>query len=248
MGTFKIISSVLIFGLFSCTDSNTNKLNAGATSVDSDTTQIDEREAKNIPDTTVKLIVDDYPITNEMFAKQIADNSSTYKKTSGLTQSLDKVWFGNDTIKQTLVFELYTDNHRLITYHFYNKELPDDLIKQIELHTTDGEIATEKQKQKDFQGFLFQAEKINSVFFVSGNGFKLGDNKGKIIKIYGNADEHTINNGFEKLVWKFIGDNLYSGKQNLKGKPLVKDSYGHQVIMYFKENKLAGQILYNDIP
>lgn len=232
----------------SCTDSNADKPNEGVRSSASDTTQSDKRAGKNISDTIIRFSVDDYPITSEMFADHKVDNSSIYKKASGLTQSLDKLWFSNDSLKQTIVIELYTDNHRLAIYHFYNKGFPNDLIKQIELHTQGGEAATEKQKQKDFQGFLFQSKKINSTCFVSDKGFKLGDNREKAIKIYGDPDEHTFNNEFEKLVWKFFGDNLYNGKENLKGKPLAKDSYGHQVVMYFKENKLSGQILYNDIP
>lgn len=52
----------------------------------------------------------------------------------------------------------------------------------------------------------------------------------------------------EKLEWEFIGDESYDRKSDLKGKTLAKDSFGHQIIMYFKKDKLIGLILHNDIP
>ena len=248
MATIKSISVALIIWFSSCTSNETEHSNSNTKLPVSDTNQVEKSVTHNISDTIKRLVVDDYPVTNEMFAQQRVDNSSTFRKVSGLTESLDKVWFGNDTLKQTLVFELYTDYHRLATFNFYNNSFPPDLIKQIELNTQDGEVVSEKQKQKDFQGFLNQTVKINSTYFVSDKGFKLGDNIQKAIKLYGTPDEQTLNNGFEKLVWKFTGDNLYDGKENLKGKALAQDSYGHQITMFFKGNKLVGQILYNDIP
>ena len=52
----------------------------------------------------------------------------------------------------------------------------------------------------------------------------------------------------EGLEWNFIGDNLYDDKTGLKGKQLAKDSFGCQVVMYFKNGKLIEKILSNDIP
>ena len=248
MTTSKIIAIAFLIGLFSCTNNKTEKPKSETNTFAIDTNQANKSVAQRISDTIKKLIVDDYPVTNEMFSKQSVDNYSTYRKISGLTQSLDKAWFSNDTLNQILVFELYTDYHRLATYHFYNRDIPKDLIKQLELHTKDGEIAPEKQKLKDFQGFLNQATKINSIYFITNKGLKLGDKKQKAIDLFGAADKQTISDGFEELEWKFVGDNLYDGKENLKGKPLAQDSWGYQVTMFFKDNKLVGQILHNDIP
>ena len=78
-------------------------------------------------DTLSRMFVDDYSVVNEMFAERILSNSS-FKKQSGETYSSDKVWFGNDTLDQSIVFELYTDQFRLKTFHFYNKDIPTDLI------------------------------------------------------------------------------------------------------------------------
>lgn len=238
----------MLFAVCSCANNNTERSLDIAKSVVVDSNQVDKDPTQNIFDTINRMVVDDYPVTNEMFAAQKVDNSSTFRKVSGSTQSLDKVWFRNDTLNEILVFELYTDYHRLATFHFYNHHIPSDLIEQIELHSKDGDVVKEKQKQNDFPGFTNQAVKINSTYFISAKGFKLGDIKQKAIKLYGTPDEQTVSNGFEKLVWTFTGDNVYDGKQNLKGKPLAEYSFGHQVTMFFKDNKLVGQILYNDIP
>lgn len=200
-----------------------------------------------ISDTIKRFVVDNFPLTNEMLGDKTSYNS-LYKKQSGQTYSFDKAWYSNDTLKQTLVFELYTDYHRMHTYHFYNNDIPTDLMNRIELHTNDGELASVNQKRKDFDGFLKQSTKINSSYFVSNKGFRLGDTKQKIINIYGIADKISLNKGIEKLEWKFLGDILYDGKTELNGKSLVKNNYGHQAILFFKDEKLIGQILHNDIP
>lgn len=200
-----------------------------------------------ISDSIKKFEVDDYPITNKMLSEELGANSS-YKKKSGQIYSSDKIWFGNDTINEVLVFELYTDYHRMLTYHFYNKKIPTDLINRMELHIDGGELASEKQKQIDFYGLLNQTIQIKSTYFISNNDFRLGDTKQKAIDCYGKPDKQSMNNGIEILEWVFIGEIFYDGKTDLKGKPLAKDSFGHQIIMYFKNEKLIGQILQNDIP
>jgi len=80
-----------------------------------------------------------------MLADKTSSNSS-YKKQSGQTFSYDKAWISNDTLKQTLVFELYTDYHRLVTYHFLDNDIPTDLINRMELHIDGGELASDNQK------------------------------------------------------------------------------------------------------
>lgn len=59
--------------------------------------------------------VDDFPVTNRMFRK-IYNHNQSFKMKSGKIYSLDKAWFTNDTLDQTLVFELYTDFFRTDIY------------------------------------------------------------------------------------------------------------------------------------
>lgn len=241
MTILRTLTFILTLGLFSCN----GKTESSATKNEfalSDTQVLD-----SIPDTIKKNVVDDYPVTNEMLADK-TNNNSSYKKQSGQTFSYDKAWFSNDTLKQTLVFEIYTDYHRLVTYHFLNSHIPTDLINRMELHVDGGELAPDKQKLTDFSGFIKQTIKINSSYFITDKNFKLGDTKQKAVETYGKPDKQTVIDAIEKLEWDFIGDEFYNGKTELKGKPLAKDSFGHQVVMYFKNGKLIGQILHNDIP
>lgn len=180
--------------------------------------------------------------------EQGKDEGSSYIKTSGKITSGEKAWFTNDTLKETLVFELYTDGHRLVTYHFYNDDIPIDLIDRIELHAKSGELANRQQKLQDFKGFLQQSIKIDEKYFTTNKGLLLGDSKEKVLKIYGQPHKKSKKNGIEKLEWSFVGDLLYDGKKSLHGKPLAKNNYGHQAYLFFKNEKLIGQILHNDIP
>jgi hypothetical protein len=253
-----ILITLIVFLTFSLTSCTNNKPNTTLDNVNTDKkneNRIKDNPSKPISkntdtltDTIHRFIVDDFPISYEMMAEQKVDNSSSYTKTSGKTKSIDMAWFSNDTLNQTLIFELYTDGHRLLTYHFYNSNIPAEIINRIELHTYDGEIATRSQKQQDFNGFLKQTVKISSNYFTTDKGFKLGDSKQKVLKIYGPPDERTEKNGIEKFEWNFVGDLLYDGIADLKGKPLAKYNYGHQAFLFFKNGKLIGQIFRNDIP
>jgi len=197
-----------------------------------------------ITDSIQRFIVDDYPVTDEMFG--FVDNAREIK--SGPIRSLDKAWFSNDTLSQTLVFELYTDFHRSGTFHFFNNPAPKEIIERIELHTDEGEIASEKPKEKFFKGFLYAAKRISRSYFTSNKELKLGDRIENALKIYGKPDKITVSNHVKTYEWNFAGDILYDGKTDLMGKPLAKDNYGHQVLMFFENDKLIGIILFNDIP
>jgi len=46
-----------------------------------------------------------------------------------------------------------------------------------------------------------------------------------------------------------VGDiYFYDRKIDLKGKPLAEHSFGHILTMFFREDKLIGIILENEIP
>ena len=118
----------------------------------------------------------------------------------------------------------------------------------MELHTDDRELATQQLKQKYFKGLISTATKTGSKYFTTNKGFKLGDSKQKAFGIYGAPDKMSTENGVEALEWNFTGDLLYDNKTDLKGKPLAKENYGHQIIMMFRRNKLIAVVLHNDIP
>ena len=192
------------------------------------------------------IIGDDYPITNSMLAKATDHNSKSYR--SGQLVSHDKAWFCNDTLDQAIVFVMYTDFHRLITYHFYKDSIPIDLIDRMPLNLANGDLATQEQKLIDLEGFLNQSVRIGSSFFVSEYGFKLGDSKEKATQIYGEPDKQTVTGSTEILSWSFRGDMSSSSSSGPENRPIVKNSFGYDVMMYFKNNKLLAQILYNNAP
>ena len=200
----------------------------------------------NIPDTIKLFVVDDYPITNEMFGKDINQNAREIKR--GDVRSLDQVWFTNKALNQTLVFELHTDNFRMTTFHFQNSDIPRELIRSMELVTNDGEVASDQQKEKYFKEFLGSSRIISQKYFTTNKGFRLGDKKQKALSFYGKPDEITKSNSLEIDKWNFVGENLYDEKIGLNVKPLAKDNFGHQATMFFRNNHLIAMIFHNDIP
>lgn len=247
MTTIKATILILTLGLYSCNNGKKNKAEVSTDTITSIEKVNDTlNKTPKYSDSIGRFEVDNYPVPDEML--NCIDSSSICEIKYKELISVDKIWFTNDTLNQTLVFEMYTDKHRLAIFHFYNASVPAELIKRMELSTLDREMATDKQKLENFMGFLSSRRKINSNYFKSDKGFKLGDSKENIINKYGRPDKVKISKGIEEYEWDFIGDILYDGKESLKGKPLAKESYGHQASLYFKNNKLIGVFLHNDIP
>lgn len=201
----------------------------------------DPKTQEKAVDTIPKFVVDDYPLTYDMIHK------NAYSRKSGEVTDGEGAWFSNDSLKQTLVFVLYTDGHRLYTFHFLNNDIPPGLINRMELHSG-GEIASNDLKQKYFKGFLTQTKKISKSYFKTDKGFKLGDNKQKILKTYGKPTKIKTENAIERYEWEFSGDAFDDGKADLNGKRVAENSFGHQATMFFRNNKLIGLIFHNDIP
>jgi hypothetical protein len=260
MKTLSTIIIILISGFLSCKNDKT-KNSTISESKDSIVTFDNGTRTLPIQDTigadTVaadNILADDYPVTNEMFIDK--NPNSSYKIKSGEIFSLDKVWFTNDTLNQTLVFELSTDYHRFYIYHLLNSDIPSDLIKHIQLDVSKSKFdnvfdtATFEQKQSYFRGFIDSAININQSYFTTNKGFKLGVKKEKAISIYGDPDRCTILDRIEKCEWKFEGDYSESEEKHPRNtkRPYVKNSFGFSVTMYFRSDLLIGMILTNDIP
>jgi hypothetical protein len=205
------------------------------------------------------LTVDDFPVTDKMF-RNLYDHNNFFEMRSGKIISMDKAWFTNDTLEQTLVFELYTDFFRMDTYLFKNSDIPPGIIKRMELYVTKDSCETcfdlvdYKQKAPFFKGFIKKSKRISKKFFISNKGFKISDLKENTLKIYGQPDHDEINDGIECCEWDFYGDDQlkYDSTNNkniyLNGKPVAKDSFGNIILMYYRNNKLIGYIISNIIP
>ncbi|MBI5857090.1 MAG: hypothetical protein HZB42_05515 [Sphingobacteriales bacterium] len=223
-------------------DSETKKDSSSpATNV---TTQADS--SSNKKDSIAKFETDDYPVTDKMLECAAPKSNCEYRYKDLI--STEKKWFTNDALNQTLVVEFYTDYFRTGFFLFSNTDIPTGLIKEMSLSNSQWEEAGEKQKLQNFKGLLSFGQKINPEYFTSAKGFKLGDTKEKVLQVYGNPEKTKTVDGVEECEWDFIGDEVYEGNADLKGKLLAKDSYGHQVILFFRNNKLIGIVLHNDIP
>ena len=187
------------------------------------------------------FVTDDFPLTNDILKEH------GIKEKKGI-RSYDKAWLINMELNQVLVVELATDYHRFFTFLFTKDYVPKDLIKHIELNTENGDIASEQQKEDVLNDFILSSKKINSSFFKTKKGFAIGDKKEKALKVYGDPDKIVIEDHIEKYEWKFAGDQFLDDKTASKNKRTAKNSFGHTVIMYFKDSNLIGLILFNDIP
>ena len=166
MTTPKVTILILAVVFYSCNNVRTEKVEVKADTLVS-------LEEVQIPGTLIKtptyfdsikrFVVDDYPVPDELL--NCTDSSSVCEIKYKELVSVDKIWFTNDSLKQTLVFETYTDHHRLAIFHFYNSNVPAELIKKMELHTPDRETASESQKLEHFKGFVSSGRKIISSYF-----------------------------------------------------------------------------------
>lgn len=255
-----ILILILTIGLFSCNSGGTKKTLTQEKKKNSniliESIKTRNKTAVLVSDTIKKLVVDDYPVSDDMLA-DISSNNSSHKKKSGEIFSLDKVWLSNDTLNQILVFDLYTDYHRLNIFHFLKNDIPSDIISQMELYVSKSKFdnifneATFKQKKNYFSGFVNSAYKINQRYFTTKKGFKLGDKKEKAISVYGNPDKCLTVDNIEKCEWKFEGDYVESEEIHPKvktKKPFAKDSFGYSVMMYFRNDTIIAIIISNDIP
>ncbi|HPG10697.1 MAG TPA: hypothetical protein PLU37_04145, partial [Chitinophagaceae bacterium] len=167
MGIRVSLLIVILFISYSCSNNEEGSISRNELSTSDSILKNEphtgQKENQVITDTIHKWIADDYPITNEMFSNH--NNNPFLKKISGKTISVDKGWFTNGKIHQTIVIELATDYHRMQTFHFDNNVIIEDLINQIALFDSNMELASDNQIQKDLSGFIKQAKKIDSSFF-----------------------------------------------------------------------------------
>lgn len=235
---------IISLGIFACNSShppcdsvnNNDSKSKNSTKTISD--KIDTPEPNRTSDSIGFFEVDDYPVNNEKLKDKYFEISS------GKSKSYDKAWFRNESTHQVLVFELYTDYHRFVTYCFDYKNIPIELIERFHLNIEGGNLASTDQKQKDLNGFIKKSTNIDMSNFVSNKGVSIGISKEYAIQLYGEPSKINSNRKLEILEWKFSGDMEDKPETNR----IAKDSFGHTVTMFFENDKLIAQILFNDIP
>lgn len=189
-------------------------------------------------------IPDDFPVTDDILAAN--------RKTVQIEDLfLDEyVFFQNKALGQTLAFYLATDYHRYTTYLFYNSKTTDEIFARLDFHKISGDPINAKERNETIQQFVMKAPEISSKYFTSYKGIALGDSKEKVLINY--PYEPTITSsidGVETYHWQFEGDFAISeGWAVDKDKPMAQNSFGHNVTMVFKNDKLIVMILVNEIP
>ena len=250
MKTPLFIVFLVTLTLYSCKDNTSSKKLRQEVRVDTTKTTHDTPASIQEPlDDTVKIPssiklfnIDFFPVTNEILKKYATKIKDGYQYTD------EYVWFSNKATNQTLVFELYTDFHRLWAYNFLNDKVSTLLLNRMEVHIP------EKQSTKYIRDIISSANEIDLKYFTTNKGFKLSDKMEKAIQQYGKPDKKYKKDYFDIYEWNFIGDTHYESrtfhkqKTNLKDKPLARDSFGHQIILVFQNNQLVGMAFHNFIP
>jgi hypothetical protein len=191
---------------------------------------------------------DDYPVTYDMLSKN-------YYATKVIGEFLygDAAWFTNDSLKQVLIITIATDLYRMKMLNFSYSEFPDELLSEIDIyrHNDYGSDSVNNfQKKTALPEFIDSAKKLTSFYFTTVRGFKLGDCKEKALKVYGNPHKRSLLKDIEKCEWIYDGDELYKdeGEKVPSNKLIAKNSFGHTVTMYFRNNRLIALKFFNDIP
>jgi len=193
--------------------------------------------------------VDDYNIDDNWLVYDTIVNKS------GDVYSQFINWFSNDTLKQTMVLE-HVSGIRYFISCFLNDDIPDEIIQGMSLSCKmeygGFDSASFEQKKSSINGFIRSAKRIRQSIFISQKGISLGQEKSKAIQFYGKPDNIQKVGTFEKYQWTFIGDwilKVYPDSiPKYYKKPFAINSFGHKVIMYFKNEKLKALILENQIP
>jgi hypothetical protein len=176
--------------------------------------------------------------------KEMLKNSSHSIESKDLV-SYDKSWLSNDSLGETLVFDVYTDYYTLNSFHFLNEEMPPALLEKMELHLKSGEIATTEQKNISIGGLISKATKINSSFFVTQKGLKLGDAKQKITAMYGNPDRTSVSKGIEACEW--TSSNSTRKSSSLEDN-MASGDLGSRTTMFFKFDQLIAIVFQYEAP
>ena len=194
-------------------------------------------DMKNPEELVKPFFADNYPVTDQMLGKG-SPNRTT--KTAHLIYE-STAWFTNDSLKQTLMFMLFSDNTRLVTICFDHNDVPAELMTKSDITDERTNITSDENKLRYFNEFFKGAKKVEAKYFTTNKGFKLGDSKEKAIKQYGEPDSIKMVDGFQKYYWNPAGAQIT--KQSVPEKDLLLIDEKKQFInMYFKDDKLRALV------
>jgi hypothetical protein len=192
-----------------------------------------------------RFTVDDFPIPFNLLRTNYS------KKKIDDFFIVDQAWFVNDTIKQVLVISIATDLHRMQLFSFSYDEFSPIFLNEIAIYKSNqgiSDLIENPRKQSLIPLFIDSARKAPVIYFKTHKGFSLGDCKEKAIKVYGNPHTAVTVNSIEKLTWEYDGDGEDPNFKVADNKLIANNSFGNTVVMYFRNNRLIGLSLFNEIP
>ncbi len=189
---------------------------------------------------------DYFPVTDEMIDRFRSVNSQ-FELLAGDLRSVDQAWFRNKGMGIVLVIGMYTDGFRTAYVCFRENEIPDGILKALEIIRKD-EMADIDSKRRYLSQFIGQSQEMGSSICRSAKAFLPGENcRKRAIEIYGSPDSVISEGKFQRLSWSFPGELIQLKNPQIK-KPYARNSFGYMVEMYFREEGLVAMILSNEIP
>jgi len=162
--------------------------------------------------------LDDYPIVDRMLDCDKERIIGNYGSNSN--------WFINDTLDEVLVFNLYTDCHRMYTFHFLRNKFPINFLKEIPFNSYHKDTSIKYIDKKTFFKFVEKSKRISRNYFVTKSGIYLGEEESKILIKFGKPNKIETVDKFEKLTW---GDKT------------------KRIELFFIDKKLASIAIYRDL-
>lgn len=85
---------------------------------------IKDEDFRNAEEMVKPFFADNYPVTEKMLGKPTANRPVV----TAHLRSENTAWFTNDSLKQTLMFILFSDNSRIVTACFDNDNVPTEVF------------------------------------------------------------------------------------------------------------------------
>jgi|GEM_PF-2725800 len=123
-------------------------------------------------------VVDDLKISNETL--------SLIENVQGIIYVWGHLFFKNKDNNEIIALRLYTDYHKLEVLIFPKNNIPERLIEHYDFHYKHKQI--KKRPIAYIEERIKNAFEIESKYFVTKKGIKLGMNAKKVMQIYGVPD------------------------------------------------------------
>jgi len=166
----------------------------------------------------------------------------------------DIAWFVNEVGDQALVIMLYTDYHRLYSWHFNPKDMPEIIFNSIGLPARKSKNSREwipltpEEKTACLKHFLDIADRIPSRYFITNKGFNLGMPPQKFMNYYGNPTSAETTPEGKLLSWDFTADPSIPSVKTKENQAYMENSFGYHLKILFNNEKATAIIMLSDIP